>query len=227
MKHRPSCESSRSDAAHVSRRQPYDVESVLQVAVQVFSERGYDGTSMADLARALGVHKSSIYHHVPGKEELLRLALDRALDSLFALTCEDGACNGTAVDRLEHILGRTVQVLTQQLPYVTLLLRIRGNTAVERRAMKRRGSFDRFLQELVRQAVDEGHIRPDVDPGLTARLLVGMVNSISEWHRPGQGTEGGDVVDALISIAFDGLRPCRTSPGSQGRPNARQHRHAC
>ena len=61
-------------------RPGYDLESVLQVAVEVFNERGYDGTSMEDLSKRLGIAKSAIYHHVSGKEELLRMALDRALD---------------------------------------------------------------------------------------------------------------------------------------------------
>ena len=53
-------------------RPGYDLEAVLQVAVEVFNERGYDGASMEDLSRRLGIAKSGIYHHVSGKEELLR-----------------------------------------------------------------------------------------------------------------------------------------------------------
>ena len=73
--------------AVVPRRGPgrpgYDLESLLAVAVGVFNQRGYDGTSMEDLSRRLGISKSAIYHHVVSKEELLSLALDRALDGLF------------------------------------------------------------------------------------------------------------------------------------------------
>ena len=64
-------------------RPGYDLEAALRVAVEVFNERGYDGASMEDLSRRLGIAKSGIYHHVSGKEELLRLALDRALDGLW------------------------------------------------------------------------------------------------------------------------------------------------
>ena len=64
-------------------RPGYDLESLLSVAVTVFNERGYDGTSMEHLSQALGITKSSIYHHVDSKEDLLSMALDRALDGLF------------------------------------------------------------------------------------------------------------------------------------------------
>src|SRR5207245_2902619 len=83
-----------------------------------------DATSMEELAARLGVTKSAIYHHVPSKGELLRLALDRALDALFAVTGEPGATTGRAIDRLEHVVRGSVRVLAEQLPFVTLLLRV-------------------------------------------------------------------------------------------------------
>jgi len=73
---------------------------VLRGAVKVFNERGYDGTSMEDLSRELGITKSAIYHHVTGKEELLRLAVDRALDGLFAVLDEISAMEAPAIARL-------------------------------------------------------------------------------------------------------------------------------
>src|SRR4029450_11960367 len=120
-----------ADTAARRGRPGYDRDALLRVAVQVFTERGYDGTSMEDLAARLGITKSSIYHHVPGKAELLRLAVDRALDALTAGTEEAAPTSGPAIDRLEHVVRRSVDVLVAELPFVTLLLRVRGNTEVE------------------------------------------------------------------------------------------------
>ena len=80
---------------------------------------------------------------MPSKGELLRLALDRALDALFAVTQETGATTGPAIDRLEYVVRGSVRVLAAELPFVTLLLRLRGNTEVERTALQRRREFDR------------------------------------------------------------------------------------
>ena len=79
-------------AASTSRR--HTADSLLAVAVAEFTERGYDGTSMEDLARAAGITKSSIYHHMSGKEALLKMAIDRALDALFAVAEEPGGARG-------------------------------------------------------------------------------------------------------------------------------------
>jgi len=187
-------------------RPGYDLESLLQVAVKLFNERGYDGTSMEDLSRKLGITKSAIYHHVPSKQELLRLAVDRALDGLFAVADEVANLEGRAVDRLEYLVRGSVKVLVARLPFVTLLLRVRGNTKVERAALARRREFDGIVTELVKLAVSEGDLRPDIDPAVTARLLFGMVNSLIEWYRPRGGSSGADVADAVYKIAFDGLR---------------------
>ena len=193
-------------AAPARRGRPgYDLDRLLLVAAQTFTERGYDGTSMEDLARELGITKSAIYHHVSGKDELLRLATDRALDGLAAVIAEAVAVTGRAIDRLEYVVRRSVEVLVDELPFVTLLLRVRGNTAVERHAIARRREIDRALSALVAQAEAEGDVRPDVDPAVTARLLFGMVNSLVEWYRPEGTNDPVTVADAVTSIAFDGL----------------------
>ncbi|WP_433174999.1 TetR/AcrR family transcriptional regulator [Actinoallomurus sp. CA-150999] len=187
-------------------RPGHDRESLLRIAVGLFNERGFDGTSMDDLARELGVTKAAIYHHVSGKQELLRLAVDRALDGLFALVDELDTVPGRAVDRLEHLVRGSVTVLVDRLPYVTLLLRVRGNTPVERDALERRREFDRIVAGLVAEAVADGDLRGDVDPATTARLLFGMVNSLIEWYRPHGHIGGPDLADAVATVAFDGLR---------------------
>ena len=146
----------------------------------------------------------------------MRLAVDRALDALFAVTTEPAASTGPAIDRLEHVVRRSVEVLVAELPYVTLLLRVRGNTAVEREALRRRRGFDRVVTDLVAEAEAAGDVRPDVDPALTSRLLFGLVNSLTEWYRPDGGLTGPDLADAVVTIAFGGLR-ARPAPGRRVR----------
>ncbi|MFI6030166.1 TetR/AcrR family transcriptional regulator [Amycolatopsis magusensis] len=187
-------------------RPGYDLESLLTVAVKLFNERGYDGTSMEDLSKKLGITKSAIYHHVPSKEEMLRLAVDRALDGLFAVADEVAEADGPAIDRLERLVRGSVEVLVDRLPFVTLLLRVRGNTKVERAALARRREFDRIVTDLVKAAEADGDVRPDVDPAVTSRLLFGMVNSLIEWYRPRGGASAQELADALCKIAFTGLR---------------------
>lgn len=191
-----------------ARRDTYTPETLLSVAVRVFNERGYDGTSMEHLSKAAGISKSSIYHHVAGKEELLRRAVSRALDGLFGILVEEHARVGSAVERLEYVTRRTVEVLVAELPYVTLLLRVRGNTDTERWAMERRREFDQQVAALLKEAVADGDLRSDIELRLATRLLFGMINSIVEWYRPESrgAADGEQVADAVVQLAFAGLR---------------------
>ncbi|HWN32579.1 MAG TPA: TetR/AcrR family transcriptional regulator [Pseudonocardia sp.] len=190
-----------------ARRRVYDAASLLAVAVTEFNARGYDATSMEDLSRAAGITKSSFYHHVAGKEELLRAALRRALDGLFGILEEPAATQGSTLERLRHIVRRQVEVLTSELPYVTLLLRVRGNTETERWALARRREFDATVTALVADAVATGQIRSDVDPALGARLLSGTVNSLIEWYRPGRPGAKSLPDDVVRALSEGILRP--------------------
>src|SRR4051794_26744916 len=161
---------------------------------------------MDEVAARLGLTKSAIYHHVPSKVELLRLALDRALDALFAVTEEPGAREGRAIDRLEHVVRGSVRVLAAELPFVTLLLRLRGNSDVERAALDRRREFDRCVTGLVAAAEDEGDVRPGGRPAVTRRVLVGPGNSLDGWVRPGGWLAAGALAGGGLPAAFGGLR---------------------
>ncbi|WP_460959977.1 TetR/AcrR family transcriptional regulator [Parasphingorhabdus pacifica] len=191
-------------------RPGYDLDSLLRTAAKIFHERGYASTSMEDLAKRLGITKSAIYYHVPSKEELLRLIVNRALDALVAVSHERESLEGPAIDRLHHVVRRSVHVLVDEQPFVTVLLRVQGNSTVERQALERRREIDHILGELVASAEREGSIRPDLDPALTSRLLFGMVNSLIEWYQPRKGLSKEELADAVVKVAFDGLALSRS-----------------
>ncbi len=204
-----------SNPAGQRRRGPgrpgYDQATVLRRAIELFNRKGYEGTSMGDLAEELGFSKSAIYHHVPSKTHLLAQALDEALDELTVVIREAlDESAGTAYQRLRSVVRRSVEVLVAHQPAVTLLLRVRGNSEVELEALRRRRWIDARLAELVRAAAEEGALRDDLPPDLVSRLLFGMVNSLIEWYSPEGEMDATTVADAITTMAFDGLTKHRT-----------------
>ncbi len=197
-----------SPAEQVRRGRPgHDRDTVLRTAIALFNRQGYDATSMDDVARELGVTKAALYHHVSSKEQLLTEALDEALDELTAVVTEarDPGSDAAAADRLHALVRRSIRVLADHRPAVTLLLRVRGNSEIERRALARRRWIDDQLAALVRDAIAEGSVRPDVPPELVSRLLFGMVNSLVEWWRPDGPVDPEQLGEAVTTLAFDGL----------------------
>ncbi|GLU88708.1 TetR/AcrR family transcriptional regulator [Agromyces sp. NBRC 114283] len=187
-------------------RPGYDRQGILDVAVTAFNEYGYDATSMGVLAERLGLSKSAIYHHFASKDEILEQALDTALSGLESVVADAAVTADRAADRLDRVLRGAVHVLVEQLPSVTLLLRVRGNTEVERRALARRRDFDKRVTALVAEAQREGSLRSDIDASVVSRLAFGMINSIVEWYRPGGRENADGLADDVIAIALDGLR---------------------
>ena len=185
-------------------RRPYDIDSLTDVALRVFADRGYDGASMDDVARAAGITKASIYHHVSGKEALLERGLGRALDALFAILDEPASRDGRAIDRLRHIVERVAETTLHLLPELTVLFRARGASKSERDAVERRRAFDRAVTELIVAAQREGDVRADLEPRLAARMIFGMSNSVVEWYRTGTITRER-IAAAVVAIAFDGI----------------------
>lgn len=178
---------------------------MLAAAIDLFNRKGYDATSVGDVAEALGVTKSAVYHHVARKDQLLDRALDEALSELEAAVADARTASGSAYVRLRGVVRRSVAVLVAHQPAVTLLLRVHGNSDIERAALARRREVDAQLAVLVRRATEEGALRADLDPDLVARLLFGLVGSLVEWYRPAGPVTAEQLADAVSALAFEGL----------------------
>ncbi len=187
-------------------RRPYDLDGITDVALRVFAERGFDGASMDDVARAAGITKAAIYHHVTSKEALLERGLQRALEALFALLEEPESRSGRAIERLRHIVRRVAELAVEVLPELTVLVRVRGNSPTERAAIERRRAFDGAVANIVREAQAEGDFAEALDPALVSRLIFGMCNSVVEWYRPSGPLSSSRLADAVVNIVFEGVR---------------------
>jgi AcrR family transcriptional regulator len=187
------------------QRRPYDIDRLTDVALAVFAQRGFDGASMDDVARAAGITKAAIYHHVSGKEELLDRGLRRALEALYAALDEPAARTGRPIQRLHFMVRRVAELAIALMPELTVLVRVRGNSETERNAIERRRTFDAAMVTIVREAQLAGEFDPSLDPSIVVRLMFGMCNSIVEWYRPHGRLSSTDVADLVEHVIFNGV----------------------
>jgi AcrR family transcriptional regulator len=203
--HQPPTGSRKIGRPSKKHRAPYDIETVTDAAVRVFNRHGYEAASMEDVARETGITKSSLYYHVSSKEELLARALERGFKWLLGVLDEPGAKSGTPLERLRHIVYRSVIITLEFVQEVELLQRVKGNTPTERQAMARRRRFDREVAALVRQAAAAGQIDSSVDAGLLTRLIFGMGNSITQWYRHEGNLKAEQIAEAVSRLVFEGI----------------------
>jgi len=196
-------------------RLQHDIDSLTNVALRVFAERGFDGASMDDVALKAGITKAAIYHHVSGKEALLERGLSRALQALFMVLDEPGAREGLAVQRVRFIVKRVAELALTLSPELTVLVRVRGNSRTERHAIARRRAFDAIVTDLITQAQAAGDVDPALDAGLVIRLIFGMCNSLVEWYRPGGALRPEAIVSTVVQLAFEGTGSRLTAVSAQ------------
>ena len=196
---------SQATATPTRGRPGYAREDVIRIAVKQFNTHGYEATSMGALATTLGITKSAIYHHISSKEEILVSATDQALEALFDILDTADELEGTAKDRLSLAISGATRVLCENPENVTLLLRLRGNTEVEKQILERRRKITRKLIEYVDAAQVEGAVRSNLDAGMVARLTFGMINSLVEWYRPDGETSPEELSQLMPEFVFQGL----------------------
>ena len=159
-----------------------------QMIAEAAHELGLEGLTLRAVADRLDVSIAALYHHVSGKEEFLRLAVSRGIDLLDEAVTEAEDLDAPAVQRLECVVRRSVEVLVDNLPYVTLLLRVRGNTATELWALDRRRELDARTAALTAKAVADGLDVVGPVPGDTVfvKLRAGQYDAVvAMYHDQG------------------------------------------
>ena len=182
---------------------PKNFERVLDAAAALFLDVGYDAASMQQLADRLGLHKSSLYHYVNSKEDLLEHLIDEA-----QTTAEHDL--EIAEQDLENGYLTAVKLAIEQTlndrSRVSLVLRQKPGTATGDGAIARRRAYDRRLAKLIEHGQASRTIRDDIHPMLLARLTLGMVSWLIEWYDPELSRfEPDEVRDAVMAIVTSGV----------------------
>lgn len=188
-------------------RPGYSREDVVHAAVREFNQRGYEATSMGHVASVLGISKSALYHHISSKEEILDSAVTHAQDSLDAVVDRAMAKEIPAIEQIRELIHGAIAVLCHDQEAVTLLLRLRGNSELELRALSRRREFTRRIIPLVQSAQEAGDVRADLDIGVLTRLMFGLINSVIEWYEPGGRLSPEEISRHAVELVFNGIRP--------------------
>ncbi len=182
---------------------PKNLERVLDAAADLFRAEGYDAATMQQLADRLGLHKSSLYHYVDGKEDLLERLTGSAQETAESdlEDAERDPENGflTALSlAIEQTLG--------DLGRVSLVLRQKPGTPAGDAVVERRRSYDRRLSQLIEQAQRSGAIRDDIHPMLLARLTLGMVSWLVEWYDPELSRfRPEEIREAILALVTSGV----------------------
>ena len=182
---------------------------LTRAAARLFAEKGYHGTSVGDLAEALGVQKGSLYSHIESKADLLwEVASEGA--AAFQAGLDAVPEDGPVIDRICDALRAHLRVVAEQLDVATVFIREWRYLEGERREafVAERRRYEERFRALFREGRELGVLRTDLDDGTAALLALSAVNWAYTWLRPGSDTD--PLADRFTALLVDGMRGYNT-----------------
>jgi AcrR family transcriptional regulator len=174
-------------------------------AARLFAEKGYHGTSMGDLAAAMGVQKGSLYSLTESKQELLYETMREGAAAFHAGL--DALPDGTpAAEKIRLALRAHLRVVAEQLDMATVFTREWRYLEGERREeiLNERRRYEERLRGLFREGREHGELRTDLDESAAALLALSAANWAYTWLVPGRDTDA--LADSFAAILIDGIR---------------------
>jgi TetR/AcrR family transcriptional regulator, cholesterol catabolism regulator len=174
-------------------------------AARLFAERGYHGTSIGDLAEALGVQKASLYHHFASKQDLLHETMRDGAQGFHAML---DAIPETlpATERIRHAIRGHLRLVADQLDVATVFTRewrfLEGERRDEVVAERRR--YEERFRALFREGRELSELRTDLDESTAALLVLSALNWAYTWLEPGRDTDA--LADRFHALLVDGMR---------------------
>lgn len=171
----------RGGVRHTDRR-----AEILDVATRVFYEKGYDGTSIQDIADELQILKGSLYHYIRSKEDLLVQILEEGHERMRANLEATRVAEGPALTTIGDFVERHVLVHLENFRAARIFVHDLNAVPADsrRHIVELRDEYELAFRTLVDRGMRDGTVCTDIDSKLEAKALLTMLNSIHLWYRP-------------------------------------------
>jgi AcrR family transcriptional regulator len=174
-------------------------------AARLFAEKGYHGTSIGDLAEAMGVQKGSLYAHIESKADLLwEVARDGA--AAFHAALDAVPDDLPPAEKIRLALRAHLRVVAEQLDVATVFIREWRYLEGDRREqfVSERRRYEERFRALFQEGRELGALRTDLDDGTATLLALSAANWAYTWLRPGLDTD--ELADRFYAFLLEGMK---------------------
>lgn len=180
-------------------------EELLSAAADIFYEKGYDATSLQDIADRVGILKGSIYYYIKSKADLRDHLLVDVHHSGIDMMRRCASVEGSALEKLESMIRGHVDYICRNLAKTAVYLQeLKKLTPDERAAMLGPNTYRNVILDVLRLGRDEGLLLPELDLKLTAQVMLGSLNSIYQWYQPSVARPCAAIADHLVGVLLRG-----------------------
>jgi AcrR family transcriptional regulator len=183
-------------------------QEILRTAARLFQQRGYDATSMNDVAAALKLSKGGLYHHFQSKDEILFEIMNHAMEITQERVLNPVRGIADPEERLRALIRLHIEVvLSPRDREITVMLHENHPLppALRKRINARKKDYIHFLENLMEEVQRSRHAKGKVGPHAAAFALLGMINWIYQWHKPEGELQVQNLVPQFTDLILGGI----------------------
>ncbi|RKH74449.1 TetR/AcrR family transcriptional regulator [Corallococcus aberystwythensis] len=179
--------------------------TILETAARLICERGYEGTSMQEIAAACRMTKAGLYHHIQNKEQLLFAIMNYGMDVFEEQVLAPVQDVADPVERLRKCMRQNIHLVTSgRSKEVIIILHEHATLTGEAREYidRRKKRYVRFLEDAFAEANRLGRLRGVVDPTVAAFSFLGMILWVYKWFKPDGRLSEEQIADGMVELLF-------------------------
>jgi AcrR family transcriptional regulator len=195
-----------ASAERGGRVAPPRLEEVYEVATKLFYTKGYEATSVQNIADELRLLKGSIYYYMSSKEDLLFVIVERAHAALLEKLASAEVI-ADPVERLRAAIKGHVENVASNIVPVSIFFNDFRSLGKAHRAtiLDERRSYEKRMRDLIAEAQAAGAFPSDLDLNLATKAVLGMTNWVYKWYHEGGDVSPSDLGDLFANFVFFGL----------------------
>jgi TetR/AcrR family transcriptional regulator, cholesterol catabolism regulator len=188
-------------------------QEIVEAAARVFHEKGYESTSIQDIADAVGILKGSLYYYITSKEDLLFEIIQSVHEEALKNLERTRDVEGDALQKIRaFVVVHLTHNATNLVKMAVFFQDFRSLNGKRREIIvQERDIYDNFLRDLIRQGQEDGIVCPDIEPKLAAITVLGMMNWLYHWYQPGGDLSATDIANAYGDFVVAGLACTRAT----------------
>ncbi len=187
-------------------------QEILRTAARLFQQRGYDATSMNDVAAALKLSKGGLYHHFQSKDEILFEIMDHAMEITQERVLNPVRVIDDPDERLRALIRLHIEVvLSPRDREITVMLHENHPLppALRKRINTRKKEYIHFVEGLIAEVQGKRNRTRQTKGAVSARAaafaLLGMINWIYQWYKPEGDLQANNLVPQFTDLVFGGI----------------------
>jgi TetR/AcrR family transcriptional regulator, cholesterol catabolism regulator len=188
-------------------RKPGKDDRLVQIyrgAAAIIHRKGYDATSLQDIAEAVGLTKAGLYHYIQSKEQLLYETMNYGMDRVESVVVIPARAISDPAERMRTLAANYANLIIENGQPITIILsESTGLTAAHlRKVIRRRRAFYEFVRDTIQELQDSGHVR-GLDVSVTSLSLFGVMMWLAHWYQPDGRMTRDQVVEQITELTVE------------------------